>query len=109
MRMQKQRNITTRLPNHSDGLWDITLPQKMPIKLNTLLFKNKQFQDPKLNNIKIKSVINKINQRLNVIIHKNMTKNGTGELLICVLLQSNKKHIHTCDKKRQLHILARIN
>ena len=53
----------------------------MPIKLNILLFKNKQFQNPKLNIIKLKSVINKINQKLNVIIHKNKTKTELAQYL----------------------------
>ena len=75
--------------NNSDGLWDITIPQKiptkinatknMPTKLNALLFKNDHFKNvfehhPTLLKTPIKSVVNKINQKLNLIMHKNTTK-----------------------------------
>ena len=75
--------------NNTDGLWDITIPQKMQVKLNAtqkmrmklnaLLFKNDRFLNssnhhPNLTKTPIKSVINKINKKLNLIMHKNTTK-----------------------------------
>ena len=86
----KDKNILLQgYRNKSDGLWDITLPQNMPtkiksttnipIKCNALLFKKDHFiNDTKNHQIllktPVKSVVNKINQRLNLIMHKNTTK-----------------------------------
>ena len=58
----------------------------MPIKLNALLFqkdhfKNAQFKNPILLKTPIKTVINKINQKLNLIVHKNNTKNKLATYL----------------------------
>ena len=73
----KDKNILLQgYRNQSDGLWDITLPQKMPTKINTttnmpikcnaLLFKKDHFQNdatnyPILLKKPVKSVVNKIN------------------------------------------------
>ena len=67
--------------NHADGLWDITLPQKMPIKINALIFQKNQITNKKFTSLPLKNVINVINTRLNVIIHKNSTKNELSTYL----------------------------
>ena len=67
--------------NQSDGLWDITLPQKMPIKINALIFQKNQIKNKKFTSLPLKNVINVINAKLNVIIHKNSTKNELSTYL----------------------------
>ena len=67
--------------NHADGLWDITLTQKIPIKINALIFQKNQIKDKKFASLPLKNVINVINAKLNVIIHKNSTKNELSTYL----------------------------
>ena len=60
--------------------------QKMLIKLNALLFKSTIFRMPNLTiqtlqKLSLKSVLNKVNQKLNLSMHKNTTKTELASYL----------------------------
>ena len=67
--------------NQSDGLWDITLPQQMPLKINALLLKKDQIKNKEFISVPLQNVLNVMNAKLNMIIHKNSTKNELSTYL----------------------------
>jgi len=83
LRVCKNKNILLKgFRNLQDGLWDITLLQPVSTrKCRALLFKSNQFRSQKLNNLKIQDVVPTINSNLNIVIHKQTTKNELAKFI----------------------------